>query len=334
MHDAASALQCAFRKALPEFTLDVSLEMQVETLALVGRSGSGKSTTLDVIAGLVRPDAGSVRSGARMLTDVERGVHLPPERRGVGYQFQHFALFPHLDVTANIEFGLSGCPQAERNRRVSEALDLLGLQTLARAQPARLSGGERQRVALARAIVIKPSLLLLDEPLAALDAENRSRIRLDLRSLLKRLGVPAIVVSHDFEDARILGDRVAAVHRGSIVQTGTAAELAARPVDAFVAALTGTNLAPARNGTAQPELVAFDPWSARLSAHAENVPLEWRGEIVDIRPLGAFARVVLKGAADIKVDVTPEKAARFNVGDEAYASVPESAIRRVGRTQP
>jgi ABC-type sulfate/molybdate transport systems ATPase subunit len=318
-------LQCRFRKVLTAFALDASLEVGVETLALVGRSGSGKTTILNVIAGLVPPDAGFVKLDERFLIDTGHRIDLPPEQRGIGYQFQHYALFPHLDVAANVGFGLARAARTERERRVDEALAMLGLQQLAHAEPARLSGGERQRVALARAVVTRPSLLLLDEPLAALDAENRARIRLDLRTLLKRLAVPAIVVSHDFEDARILGDRVAALHRGAIVQTGSAADLAAHPTDAFVAALTGTNLAPVRDS----EYVAFDPWSATLSNAAQDVQLEWRGEIVDIRPLGAFARVVLRCASDIMIDIPADAAARFKVGDVAYASVPERAVRRV-----
>jgi ABC-type sulfate/molybdate transport systems ATPase subunit len=322
-------LESRFRKRLPEFVLDVALSVGAETLALVGKSGSGKSTTLNVVAGLAKPDDGTVTLADRALVNVVSGIDVAPEGRRIGYVFQHYALFPHLNAYENVEFGLFRVDRVQRAARVRKTLDFLGLRGIERARPWELSGGERQRVALARALVTEPDALLLDEPLAALDVESRARIRLELRALLVRLGIPAIVVSHDYDDARVLGDRIAAKHRGRIVQTGTAAELGAHPADDFVAALTGTNLAGASSNGAAAERVAFDPWSARLSATPTNEPFEWRGEIIDLRPLGAHVRVVGRAAEQIRVDVDAGEAARagYRIGDVVFASVAAQAVR-------
>jgi len=324
-------LDCRFRKRLPEFDLAVNVCVGVETLALVGRSGSGKSTTLNVVAGLTAPQEGSITLARRALFDAPGGVDVAPEARRIGYLFQHYALFPHLDVAENIGFGLFKRHRAERDDRVRRALEFLDLRAIEHARPAELSGGERQRVALARALVTEPAALLLDEPLAALDVENRSRIRLELRALLRRLAIPTIVVSHDYDDARVLGDRISVMDRGRIVQTGTPTELAASPVDDFVAALTGTNVAHATlNGTLR-QRIAFDPWAARLTTGPTGARFEWRGEIVDLRPLGAHLRILVRGETQIRVDVDAVAAASagFGVGDVVFASVPESAVRVV-----
>ena len=323
-------LDCRFRKRLPEFDLDVDLAIGAQTLALVGRSGAGKSTLLNVVAGLARPDGGSVSLDGETLVGVEARVELPPERRRIGYLFQHYALFPHLSVRENIAFGLFRIDAAARAARVDRALAFLGLQRVARARPAELSGGERQRTALARALVTEPKALLLDEPLAALDVESRARIRLELRDVLARLAIPAIVVTHDYDDARLLGDRIAAMHRGRIVQTGSADELARFPADDFVAALTGTNIAAVANGSGGAgETIAFDPWSASLSSVPTGTAYEWRVEIVDIRPLGAHVRVVARGATTLRVDVAAHAVQRagYAVGDVVFASVPQNAVR-------
>ena len=322
-------LACRFRKKLPEFDLDVDFEVGVETMALVGRSGAGKSTTLDAIAGLAAPDSGRVTLADRALVDVERRVSLAPERRRIGYVFQDYALFPHLDVAANVGFGLIGERRAQRASRVREALAFVDLAHLGAERPWALSGGERQRVALARALVTSPEALLLDEPLAALDVENRSRMRLELRALLSRLAIPTIVVTHDFDDARVLGDRIAAMRRGAIVQIGTAEALARAPEDGFVAALTGTNFVRLPIGDAR-RGIAFDPWRARLGSPPADATYRWRGEIVDVRPLGAHARVsVRSGEVDVRIDVDASAGTGFRVGDVVVAWVPDSAVRPV-----
>jgi ABC-type sulfate/molybdate transport systems ATPase subunit len=323
-------LDCRFRKRLPEFDLDVDLTIRARTLALVGRSGAGKSTFLNVVAGLTRPEGGSVTLDGDVLVHVESRIDLAPERRRLGYLFQHYALFPHLNVRENIGFGLFDVDASTRAARVDRAIAFLGLQRVARARPSELSGGEQQRTALARALVTEPRALLLDEPLAALDVESRARIRLELRDVLARLAIPAIVVTHDYDDARLLGDTIAAMHRGRIVQTGSADDLARFPADDFVAALTGTNIAVVSNGGDEHgETIAFDPWAATISSVPSGGRYEWRVEIVDVRPLGAHVRVVARGATTVRVDVPAQDARRagYSIGDVVFASVQPHAVR-------
>ena len=226
---------------LRSFTLSVALELGRETLALVGPSGAGKSSVLRAIAGLLRPERGRVALGATTWFDSDGAVDLPPERRSVGLVFQEYALFPHLDVRRNVAFG--------GRERVDELLERFRISHLARARPGDLSGGERQRVALARALARDPAVLLLDEPLSALDAHTRGVVRGELAELLAELRLPTLIVTHDFEDAAALADRVGVIVEGRILQLGAAAELLATPADAFVASFTGANLL---HGTARP----------------------------------------------------------------------------------
>ena len=220
---------------LRHFELGIALEVgDGETVALVGPSGAGKTTILRAIAGAVRPRQGYVTLGDRALFDSARRVDLPPEERGVGYVFQEYALFPHMTVRQNVAFAGAD--------RVDELLERFGIAHLAAARPRRLSGGERQRVGLARAIASGPGVLLFDEPLSALDAHTRDRVRAELFDLLHELRLPALLVTHDFEDAAALGDRVGVISSGRILQMGTAAELLAEPADAFVASFVGSNM--------------------------------------------------------------------------------------------
>lgn len=208
----------------------------------MGPSGAGKTTVLRAIAGAIRPASGRVTVGERVLFDRDRRVDLPPEARRVGYVFQEYALFPHMTVRDNVGF-------AGRDR-VDELLERFGIAGLADARPGALSGGERQRVALARAIAGDPQVLLLDEPLSALDTHTRERVRGELRGLLRELALPTVMVTHDFQDATALADRVGVIVAGRIRQMGTPAALLAEPEDAFVASFVGTNLLPgvARRG--------------------------------------------------------------------------------------
>ena len=194
------------------FELAVALDVGRGTLALVGPSGAGKTTVLHAVAGLVRPARGRVALDSEILFDSGAGVDLPPERRRVGLVFQDYALFPHLTVEQNVAFG--------GRERVRELLDRFRIMHLARAKPAELSGGERQRVALARALARDPAVLLLDEPMAALDAHTRAGVRAELQELLRELDLPAILVTHDFEDAAALADRVGVIAEGKVLQLG------------------------------------------------------------------------------------------------------------------
>lgn len=205
------------------------------TVSLLGPSGSGKSTLLRLIAGLEQPDRGRVRLGGVDVTT--RPVH----RRGVGVVFQDQALFPHLDVAGNVGFGLrmEGVRSSRRREQVAEALALVGLPGYEDRDPATLSGGEAQRVALARALAPQPGVILLDEPLAALDQLLRERLLVELRALFDELAVTVVAVTHDPTEAAALGDRIAVLLAGRIAQVGAAGEVIARPVSAEVAGLVG-----------------------------------------------------------------------------------------------
>ncbi len=232
------AVEAATR--LGDVELDVALEVaDGACVAVAGPSGAGKSSVLRVVAGLLRPERGRVRCGADTWLDTAGGVCVPPERRGCGVVFQDFALFEHLSAWRNVAYGLRGLGRAERRGRAHALLDRFGLAARADARPATLSGGERQRVALARALAPAPRVLLLDEPLSALDARTRAAASRELAGVLAAARVPSLLVTHDFTEAAVLGDEVAVMDAGRIVQRGTAAALAAAPGSAFVADFTG-----------------------------------------------------------------------------------------------
>ncbi len=218
--------------------LDVDLEAPVGTLAVVGPNGAGKTTLLSLLLGARSAQRGRIEVGGVALLDTARGVHVPVERRRLGYVPQDYALFPHLTVWQNVEFAIrSASPQldsASRAAKADRALADLALGALAERRPASLSGGEKQRVALARALSVEPRALLLDEPLSALDVHARAEVRSFLGRYLRSLGLPSLVVTHDARDARALADHFAVLEAGRIVQRGTWAELSARPMSRFV----------------------------------------------------------------------------------------------------
>ena len=234
-------LDIAITLALRSFSLDLALSVGSETVALVGPSGAGKTTVLRAVAGLGHPDQGRIALGPRPWFDSRRRIDLAPEERSVGLVFQEYALFPHLTVRGNVAFGGAG--------RVDELLERFHIDGLAAEKPAALSGGERQRVALARALARDPAVLLLDEPLAALDAHTRHVVRDELQELLGELGLPTLLVTHDFRDAAALADRIGVVVGGQLRQLGTVDELVGHPADPFVVSLAGGNLL---TGTARP----------------------------------------------------------------------------------
>jgi molybdate transport system ATP-binding protein len=225
---------------LGAFALDVALEVPAGTcLALAGPSGAGKTSVLRVVSGLVRPDRGVVRCGEEVWLDTARGIDVAPERRRCGYVFQEYALFAHLRAWQNVAYPLRGLDRAARRARAHELLERFGIGHLADRRPRGLSGGERQRVAVARALARSPAALLLDEPLSALDPRLRAHAGRELAAVLAETGVPALLVTHDFTEAALLGDRVGVIDGGRVIQEGTAAELAATPASAFVADFTG-----------------------------------------------------------------------------------------------
>jgi molybdate transport system ATP-binding protein len=219
-------------------------------LAVLGPNGAGKSTLLGVLAGLLRPDAGHVRLGG--TTVVAPDVHVPPHRRGVGLLAQQALLFPHLTALGNVAFGprAHGVPRREAERRARELLGAVGAGELADRRPAQLSGGQQQRVALARALAPEPDLLLLDEPLAALDVDATPALRALLRRVVREAGQTAVLVTHSALDALVLADRVVVLTGGRVVEHGPAREVLARPRSAFTARIAGLDLVP---GTACPD---------------------------------------------------------------------------------
>jgi ABC-type Fe3+/spermidine/putrescine transport system ATPase subunit len=247
---------------------DISLRVAGgETVVLLGASGSGKSTLLRIIAGLETPDAGSVVFDGRDLAG------LPVHRRGFGLMFQDLALFPHLDVFENVAFGLrmDGLSRTEVAARVDEALALVGLSGFARRDVHTLSGGERQRVALARSLAPRPPLLMLDEPLGALDRALRDRLVGELRDILKGVGVTALYVTHDQAEAFVLADRIALLHEGRVEQEGTPEKVYGHPATPFVARFLGlTNLLPGQ--VAELEVADHGSVGAQFIAPSSNVP--------------------------------------------------------------
>jgi ABC-type sulfate/molybdate transport systems ATPase subunit len=227
------SLSAAF--ALPLRTFRLELELEVEgTVALVGPSGAGKTSVLRAVTGLVRPASGRIALDGDTWFDAELRISRRPDERRVGLVFQEYALFPHMSVRQNIAYGGRG--------RVDEFLERFRISHLADARPTELSGGERQRVALARALARDPGVLLLDEPLSALDAHTKVAVRGELQELLREFGLPTLLVTHDYEDAASLADQVGVLVDGRLRQLSTPQELVARPADGFVASFTGANL--------------------------------------------------------------------------------------------
>jgi molybdate transport system ATP-binding protein len=213
------ALQLTVSDRRRSFSLDLAFCTAAPVVALYGPSGAGKSLALQAMAGLLPTHAGHVRIGGRTLFDSQAGIHLPPERRGIGYLFQHYALFPHLTVRENVAFGLTSWRRplaAADARRVDELIESFGLQAMAGSRPATLSGGQQQRVALARALAYGPSALLLDEPFAALNPMLRQQLRNELKAVRKRWGIPVVMITHDVDDVLALADLACLVDNGRV----------------------------------------------------------------------------------------------------------------------
>jgi molybdate transport system ATP-binding protein len=339
------ALDLDFTHPLRGFDASVALTVgDGDTFALVGPSGAGKTTALRVVAGLLRPARGFVSCNGTMWLDTDRGVDLPPERRRVGYLFQEYALFPHLDVLANVRFG------APRVASVDQLLERFRIASLRHARVQELSGGERQRVALARALAHDPQVLLLDEPLSALDAHTKAEVRVQLHELLRDLALPSILVTHDFEDAAALADSVGVLVDGRVLQTGTPAELVAAPADAFVASFTGANLlegtaVPGSNGLTEVVLgvggsawstdpgsgrvgLAVYPWEVSVSREVpeDSTVNHIRAAVSSVVPLGNRARVRI---GPVVAEVTDASLARLGLaeGDVVVASFKATAAR-------
>ena len=236
-------LNAVIRKRFPsaerEFSLDVDFNVAPGFTILFGASGSGKTTLLDCVAGLATPDAGRIAVGERALFDTGSQINIPVAKRAMGYVLQDLALFPHLTVEQNTEYGLANLPRAARRQRAEVMLQEFRIDHLRRQRPAEISGGERQRVALARALVTDPCVLLLDEPLAALDAATKAKILDDLRRWNQVHRIPILYVTHSREEVIALGENVLVMEQGRIIAQGTPHEVLSAPVQETVAQLTG-----------------------------------------------------------------------------------------------
>jgi molybdate transport system ATP-binding protein len=352
---AAVELKCWCRKRYASgFAVEAGLTIPLEespVTVLFGPSGSGKTTVLRLLAGLEQPDAGSIWFGGRLWHDSEQGISLPPQQRRAGFLFQDYALFPHLTVAGNVGFAAT----RERAQRVLEAFDLTAL---AGRMPRALSGGQQQRVALARALAADPALLLLDEPLSALDAAARVRLRQELRRLLVDARVPAIVVTHDRREAMALGDWMAVVIEGSVRQVGPMREVFRHPADSRVAESVGVeNVLPAEvvgregglltvqvgpwtldcvesavNGAAyaciRAEDVAISPGAPAVSSARNRIP----GRIRSLTLEGPLARVELDCGFPLVAVVTAQSAGElgFEPGDEVCAVIKATAVQVTG----
>jgi molybdate transport system ATP-binding protein len=343
-------------------SLEIALRFEVgdgECVALAGPSGAGKTSIVRMVAGLLRPDRGAIRCDGETWLDTESGIDLPPERRRCGFVFQEYALFPHLRAWQNVAYGIRGTPRAERRQRAIRLLDSLHAGEIAEARPATLSGGERQRVALARALARDPEVLLLDEPLSALDPRTRAHAASELGEVLRRSSIPAIVITHDFADASLLGDRVGVLDGGRLVQLGSAAELAAAPVSGFVADFAGASVLigiakPGPEGLTRVELegggailstdtgagpvaASVYPWDVSLERPGEvatgsalnHLPVE----VVGVTLIGNRARVRLAAPQAIVAETTAASAERLGIeaGGRLVATWKATATRLVER---
>jgi putative spermidine/putrescine transport system ATP-binding protein len=270
----------------------VSLDIERgEFFTMLGPSGSGKTTTLRLIAGFELPDAGRVELGG---ADVSR---VPPYARDVNTVFQDYALFPHMTVADNVAYGLRirGVGKAERRTRAGEALAMVRLPDVGARKPAQLSGGQRQRVALARAIVNRPRVLLLDEPLGALDLKLRQEMQGELKRIQSEVGITFVYVTHDQEEALTMSDRLAVFDQGRIVQVGAPAEVYERPATEFVAGFVGTSNVLHRGGrrfTVRPEKVRLLAGAGAGDAAADGLVVE-RGRVTDVSYVGPLTRYVV-----------------------------------------
>lgn len=359
-----SRLVAEFTKAFPgEPAIEARLDLPAKDFhlcVLLGPSGGGKTTVLRCLAGLERPDAGRISLNGEIWFDASARIDHGPRQRDIGFLFQEYALFPHLTVEENIGFGLAGVARAERRRRVGELLDRFGIAALSRRLPRHISGGQQQRTALARTLARRPRLLLLDEPLSALDAATREELRRELRRLLAEFAVPTVLVTHDRTEAIALADQVLVIERGRIRQQGPVEEVFGRPADVEVARIVGVEtvvrgavlsrcegLATVRIGAV--ELVALAPEERAddvfVCIRGEEVVLSeagdertsarnrLRGVVTQTHPEGPMLRVSLDCGFAITALVTRPSGRELAIapGRSLVASIKAPAIHLIAR---
>ncbi len=343
---------------LGAFSLEVEASVAKRTiLVLVGESGSGKTTVLRLLAGLMRPDGGRIEMDGQTWFDGDRGTFVPARDRAVGYVAQDYALFPHLTAAENVAFGLRavGMGRAEIARRVARALDRLKIAPLAGRRPAELSGGQQQRTAIARAMVLEPPLLLLDEPLSALDVQTRRSIRGELRRLLTGLPCTTVYVTHQPAEALVFGDTIAVLEAGHVSQCGTRDDLMRKPRSPFAAEFLGLNLLRGtvvgreESGLARVRVRGGDVFVPKcegeeltMTVHPREITLAlerpigsarnvFEGEIDEVLPeppSGELVRISLATAPPLVAEVTRESVAALALepGRRVFASVKAAAV--------
>jgi molybdate transport system ATP-binding protein len=353
-------LVAEFAKRLGSFLLSVDLTVEAgTTMVLVGGSGAGKTTILNVLAGLLLPDHGTIRVDGTTYFSSDAGIAEPADARSIGYVFQDYALFPHLSVYDNVAFGLhaQGVPRATVRTRVRKILEQLRIPDLADRRPPRLSGGQQQRVALARALVVEPRLLLLDEPLSALDVQTQRAVRTELRRVLAALPCVTIFVTHSSFEAVVFGDRISVVEEGRITQAGSREDLLRHPRSRYVAELMGLNFFHGRivsrdpsgiaevqtgdgrlrivdSGPGDEVFVAVDPREVTLhsvppSGTAQNVFYGSIVQLVSEPPLGERVRAILETRPPLVAEITAHAVRTLGLheGLGVYASFKATAAR-------
>jgi molybdate transport system ATP-binding protein len=343
----SQALRAALRVPLPgTFVLDVTIEAPPGITILFGASGSGKSTLLRALAGIVKPQSGRISVGHQVLYDSGEGVTVPPQRRGIGFVFQHLALFPHMSVRGNLEYALHGMAASERRARIDQIASRFHIDRLLERRPRQISGGERQRVALARALVTDPRVLLLDEPLSALDHATQSRIIEDLRAWNAAHGIPIVYVTHAHREVFALGERVVVLDRGRVLASGTPHEVIELPAHETIAQLAGfenlftatvearrpsTGVMLCRLGDSATELevplgVADVGASVRVAVRAGDILLATQ------EPRGLSARNVLPGRLQSLVTEGTTVVAAVDAGERFVVHLTPGAVESLGLT--
>lgn len=325
-----------------------------ESVVLLGKSGCGKTSTMRCIAGLEKPNSGRITIGDTVVFDAEAGINLPPNKRNVGMVFQSYAVWPHMTVFENVAYSLKvqGVGKAETKQRVHEALELVGLEDFANRGGSLLSGGQMQRVALARSLVMRPDVLLLDEPLSNLDARLRDRLRIELREIQLELGLTTVYVTHDQQEAFALADRIALMQNGIIMQMDDPTAMYLEPASASIAHFLGvSNVYPVEAGqgdafvvpgtdivmattapvTQGPDLKAcFRSEDIKLSSTGAPGPNSWRGLVKVASFQGSTVRYAVElahGIAELDVLAPLSAAERFDAGDEVWATIDPAAIQ-------
>jgi len=346
-------------KSYGSFSLEASLSVAAgETMALVGPTGCGKTTCLMIIAGILAPDWGRVMLGDRALCDMEKGIWCPPHKRNIGVVFQDYALFPHMTAFDNVAYGLKakGVRGDTLRKKALAALEMVGIPELAHRKPPQLSGGEKQRLALARAAAVDSPVLLLDEPISALDPHTRDSVRRELKSLISSLGKTTIVVTHDPVDAFTLGQKICVLEGGRVQQIGDSMGLLLYPKTPFVARFMGTNFFSGRVVDARTDglteisvnvatvftadraegevAVSFLPSEVTLSlSRPDGSSLNvFQGTVEDVVNLGDRVRVSIRSDVPIVAEISHRSFAHLGIseGQNVFASFKATAVRAGG----